>query len=174
MRSKRDKKAERGTKPLGRILVAAAASATMAVSGAAVAGPALAASPGELEIRGGIECHFGQKGSTWDNLWYQVRWMTVVNVGGTTMRNVTLQEINGPRVTVAEIKPGQSMSRWNAKTNRWQRPIETRWPGCVPTSISGYTWGDTYDDLGNNFGFWRTDIQRPANPNLPATATGSS
>ena len=46
MRSKRDKKAERGTKALGRILVAAAASATMAVSGAAVAGPALAASPG--------------------------------------------------------------------------------------------------------------------------------
>ncbi|QKT08560.1 hypothetical protein HUN08_16150 [Gordonia sp. X0973] len=153
-------------------LIAAAASTTMAVS-AAVAAPAQAASPGELQIRGGIECHFGQKGSTWNNLWYQVRWMTVVNIGGTTMRNVTLQEINGPRVTVREIKPGQSMSHWNNKTKRWQRPIETRWTGCVPTSISGYTWGDTYDDLGNNFGFWRTDIQRPANPNVPPPA-GSS
>ncbi len=159
-----------------RGLTAAAASAVMAVSAitaGAVAAPARAASPGELEIRGGIECHFGQKGSTWNNLWYQVRWMTVVNTGGTTMHTVTLQEINGPRVTVAEIKPGQSMSSWDAKAKRWKRPIETRWPGCVPTSISGYTWGDTYDDLGNNFGFWRTGIQRPANPNVPAPA-GSS
>ncbi|MFT4199713.1 hypothetical protein [Gordonia sp. (in: high G+C Gram-positive bacteria)] len=164
----------RNSTTLRRGLIAAAASTALLASAATVAGPASAASPGELQIRGGIECHFGQKGSTWNNLWYQVRWMTVVNVGGTTMHNVSLQEINGPRVTVREIKPGKSMSKWNTKTKRWQRPIETRWPGCVPTSISGYTWGDTYDDLSNNFGYWSTNIDRPANPRIPAPpATGS-
>ncbi|NNG98309.1 hypothetical protein HLA97_13765 [Gordonia araii NBRC 100433] len=136
----------------------------MAAAGATAAGPALAASPGELEIRGGIECHFGKRGDPWTNLWYQVRWMTVVNVGGTTMRNVTLQEINGPSVFVREIKPGQSMSKWNPRTKRWQRPIESRWTGCIPTSISGYTWGDTYENLGNNFGYWSTNIDRRARP----------
>ncbi|MFT3901189.1 MAG: hypothetical protein QM728_13230 [Gordonia sp. (in: high G+C Gram-positive bacteria)] len=164
----------RNSTNIRRGLIAAGASTMLAASAVMAAAPANAAGPGELQIRGGIECHFGQKGSTWNNLWYQVRWMTVVNVGGSTMRNVSLQEINGPRVTVREIKPGKSMSKWNTKTKRWQRPIETRWPGCVPTSISGYTWGDTYDDLGNNFGYWSTNIDRPANPRIPAPpATGS-
>lgn len=156
-----------------RALTTAAAATVMAASAAVAAAPAHAASPGELVIRGGIECHFGQKGQTWDNLWYQVRWMTVVNVGGTTMRNVNLQEVGGPRVTVRELKPGKSMSKWNTKARRWQRPIETRWPGCVPTSISGYTWGDTYEDLGNNFGYWSSNIDRPANPAIPAPPAGS-
>ncbi|GED99144.1 hypothetical protein nbrc107697_31830 [Gordonia crocea] len=147
-----------------RGLVAAAASATLAVAALTAAGPAQAAAPGELEIRGGIECHFGQKGSTWDNIWYQVRWMTVVNVGGSTMRNVTLQEINGGSAFAREIKPGQSMSHWDNRAKRWKRPIETRWPGCIPTSISGYTWGDTIENLGNNFGYWSTNIDRPARP----------
>ena len=76
-------------------------------------------------------------------------------------------------MTVAELKPGKSMSKWNTKTRRWQRPIETRWPGCVPTSISGYTWADTYEDLGNNFGYWSSNIDRPANPRIPAPPAGS-
>ena len=78
---------------LRRALTTAAAATVMAASAAVATAPPTP--PGELVIRGGIECHFGQKGQTWDNLWYQVRWMTVVNVGGTTMRNVNLQEVGG-------------------------------------------------------------------------------
>ncbi len=144
-----------------RVVIAVFAAVALAVGMLAGAGQAAAATPGELQIRGGVECHFGNYGQTWDKFWYQYRWMTVVNIGGSTMRDVTLQDTGGARAFIKELKPGQSMSRWDAKNNRWARPIETRWFGCVPTSISGYTWGATIDNLLDNFGYWRSDIQRP-------------
>ncbi|MFW0788487.1 hypothetical protein [Gordonia sp. CPCC 205333] len=144
-----------------RMVVAVLAAVALAVGMLAGTGQAAAATPGELQIRGGVECHFGQPGQPWNNFWYQYRWMTVVNVGGSTMYNVTLQEVGGATRFAKSIKPGQSMSTYNTKTKRWQRPIETRWFGCIPTSISGYTWGATIDNVLDNFGYWRSDIQRP-------------
>lgn len=144
-----------------RAVTAVLASAAVAAGMMVGTGSAVAAAPGDLQISGGVECHFGQQGDRWDQFWYQYRWMTVKNIGGSTMHNVTLQEINGARAFARELKPGESMSTWNAKENRWQRPIETRWFGCVPTSISGYTWAAEIDNLTNNIGYWRSDIQRP-------------
>ncbi|MDL9938580.1 hypothetical protein QSJ18_17680 [Gordonia sp. ABSL1-1] len=135
----------------------AAVLATVGIAAGSLAAttPAQAAIPGDLQITGNVECHFGQWGQPWNQAWYMYRWMTVRNVGGTTIHNVTLTEINGNQVYIKELKPGQSMSKWNAKQNRWVRPIETRWFGCFPSSISGFTVGAEAENLTNNFGYWQ-------------------
>ncbi|GAC68148.1 hypothetical protein GS4_11_04200 [Gordonia soli NBRC 108243] len=120
--------------------------------------PAQAATPGNLQLLGGVECHFGQWGQPWNQAWYMERWMTVRNTGGSSLHNVTLQEINGPTKFIKELKPGQSMSKWNG--TRWVRPIETRWFGCFPSSISGYTIATEAENVFDNFGYWRNDIRR--------------
>lgn len=131
--------------------------ATVGIAAGTLAGttPAQAATPGDLQITGGIECHFGQWGQPWNKAWYMYRWMTVKNIGGSTMHNVILNEINGASVRVKELKPNATMSKWDAKQNRWVRPIETRWFGCFPATISGWTFGDEAENITNNFGYWQ-------------------
>ncbi|MFW0787557.1 hypothetical protein AAFP35_23925 [Gordonia sp. CPCC 206044] len=143
----------------------AAVLATVGVTAGTLAAttPAQAATPGDLQIIGNVECHFGEWGQPWNQAWYMYRYLTVTNVGGSTMHNVTLQEFNGKRVFVKELKPGQSMSRWDNKANRWVRPIETRWFGCFPSSISGYTIGAEAENLLNNAGYWQ-NFRRMDNP----------
>ncbi len=142
--------------------------ATVGIAAGTLAGtaPASAASPGDLQILGGIECHFGQWGQPWNQAWYMYRWMTVRNIGGSTMHNVILNEINGASVRVKELKPGESMSKWDNKAKRWVRPIETRWFGCVPATISGFTFGDEAENLLNNFGYWQ-NWRNEQNPGTP-------
>lgn len=154
---------------LKRAGVAALAAVGVAAGSMTAVAPAQAAGPGDLQITGNVECHFGQWGQPWNQAWYMYRWMTVKNVGGSTMHNVTLQEINGRSVFIKELKPGQTMSKWDNKANRWVRPIETRWPGCFPSSITGYTIGAEAENLANNFGFWQ-NFRRQDNP--PAKTTG--
>ncbi|MAU80569.1 hypothetical protein VX037_16575 [Gordonia sp. Z-3] len=150
----------------------AAVLATVGIAAGSLAGtaPAQAATPGDLQILGGIECHFGQWGQPWNQAWYMYRWMTVRNIGDTTMHNVILNEINGASVRVKELKPGESMSKWNG--NRWVRPIETRWFGCFPSSISGFTFANEAENLTNNFGYWQ-NFRRMDNPGQQTPPTGS-
>lgn len=142
---------------LKRATTAAMVAAGVAAGTLAGTGASQAATPGDLQITGNVECHFGQWGQPWNKAWYMYRWMTVRNIGGSTMHNVNLHEINGKSVYIKELKPGQTMSKWSKKDNRWIRPIETRWTGCFPSSISGYTIGAEAENLANNFGYWRND-----------------
>lgn len=155
----------------------AAVLATVGIAAGTLAGttPAQAATPGDLEVIGGIECHFGQWGQPWNQAWYMYRWMTVRNVGGTTMHNVIFNEINGKSVRVKELKPGDSLSKWDNKANRWVRPIETRWFGCFPSTISGFVFANEAENLVNNFGYWqnwRNQENKPGALN-PDTPTGN-
>ncbi len=147
-------------------IAAVLAAAGIAAGGIVGAAPAQAATPGDLQIIGGVTCHFGQWGQPWNQAWYMERWMNVRNIGGTTIHNVTLQEINGGSKFIKELKPGQSMATWNNNTKRWVNPIETRWFGCFPSSISGYTIGAEAENLTNNFGYWQ-NWRRIDNPKLP-------
>ncbi|ACY23206.1 hypothetical protein Gbro_4039 [Gordonia bronchialis DSM 43247] len=148
---------------LKRATTAVLVAAGIAAGTVAGTAPSQAAAPGDLQIQGNVECHFGQWGQPWNKAWYMYRYMTVRNVGGSTMHNVTLQEINGRSVFIKELKPGQTMSKWSARENRWVRPIETRWTGCWPSSITGYTIGAEAENLTNNFGYWQ-NWRRADNP----------
>ncbi|HMS74272.1 hypothetical protein [Gordonia sp. (in: high G+C Gram-positive bacteria)] len=152
-----------------------AAAAGLAVAGLAagtIAGtaPAQAAWPGDLQIRGSVKCVFGQWGQPWNQLWYMKRSMTVKNVGGTTIRNVTLSEFNGRTVHINEVKPGKTVMIYNKAAKRWQYPIETRWAGCVPSSISGYTISPVIENIDNNVGAWRNEVTMARN--APSTPWG--
>ena len=150
--------------------VATLAAAGLAAGTMAGTAPAQAAGPGDLQIRGSVKCVFGQWGQPWNQLWYMKRSLTVKNVGGTTVRDVTLTEINGRSVHINEVKPGKTVMVYNKAAKRWQYPIETRWTGCVPSSISGYVIGPVIENLSNNLGAWRNEVT--IGKNAPSTPSG--
>ena len=63
---------------------------------------------------------------------------------------MTLQEFNGAQKFSPEPEEGTSPR------------IETKWFGCFPSSISGYTISSDIDPLQNNIGFW-ANVQRRDN-----------
>jgi len=131
------------------VAVAAAvgiATGSVVATGAAQAAPA---GPVDLELNGGVFCSFGKPGDPWVNSWYMVRWMEVT-AHGRDWPNVTLQEFNGAQKFSKNLKKGDKLR------------IETKWFGCFPSSISGYTISSDIDPLQNNIGFW-ANIQRRDN-----------
>jgi hypothetical protein len=128
-----------------RGLIAAAAVVGIGAGTALAAAPASAAAPADLRMIGGVNCQFGAPGVPWQNAWTMTRWMTVQNVGGTTMPGVWMQEVSGQQKYIGDLKPGEVA---------WAQQIKTVQFGCFPASISGYTWGAYTEDLSNNFGFW--------------------
>ncbi|RPA56899.1 hypothetical protein EF294_20150 [Gordonia oryzae] len=152
-------------KTMKRAVAATAVAAGIAGGTLAAAGEAQAAGPGDLAMLGGVSCEFKRWGPNWDSgpLWQMTRWMGVKNVGGSTMTNVNVTEIGGAtkQVRIAGqpaglLKPGQ-----------FYRYVETKWAGCWPSSISGYTIGAQVENLANNFGFWANVRQIPAPQNAP-------
>ena len=127
---------------LMRAAVAGAAAVGIATGGV-VAAPAQAApvGPVDLDLIGGVYCAFGKPGDPWADSWYMVRWMEVTAYGR-DWPNVTLQEMGGAQQFSPLLKQGEKLR------------IETKWFGCFPSSISGYTISSDVDPLQNNFGFW--------------------
>lgn len=135
-----------------RLLTAAAALTVGA--GVLTAAPAAAQTqPFNLKLEGGVACEFAPPGQPWDKLWSMHRWMRVTNDGANPLPNVHLQEFGGESRFAEELKPGESMT------------IETRWVGCWPASISGYTISDVIDPLLDNIGFWANVESRDADGN---------
>lgn len=134
-----------------RAAVAAAAAVGIAAGGVVAAGPAQAAPVGplDLDLTGGVYCSFGKPGDPWQNSWYMVRWMEVTAYGR-DWPNVTLHEFGGAEKRSANLKKGQKLR------------IETKWFGCFPSSISGYTISSDIDPLQNNIGFW-ANVERRDN-----------
>ncbi|CAM3005401.1 MULTISPECIES: hypothetical protein [Actinomycetes] len=127
------------------IRAAAAVAATVGIAAGSVvaAAPAQAApvGPFDLDLTGGVSCEWGKPGDPWVNAWHTKRWMKVTAYGR-DWPNVTLQEFNGAQKFAPVLKKGQSLT------------IETKWFGCFPTSISGYTISSEIDPLQNNIGYW--------------------
>lgn len=126
------------------IRAAAAVAATVGIAAGSVvaAAPAQAddAAP-DLVVTGGVSCEWGKPGDPWTNAWHTKRWMTVT-AHGRDWPNVTLQEFNGEQRFEKLLEKDKSLR------------IETKWFGCFPTSISGYTISSDIDPLQNNIGFW--------------------
>ncbi|MGU3291765.1 hypothetical protein [Williamsia sp. M5A3_1d] len=112
------------------------AAAAIGTAGIVAAAPAGAVAPPELRITGAVYCDRTEFVPT------LVRTMTARNVGGVTMRNTTLQEINGQRRFSPALKPGETLN------------ITTKQRGCFPSSIAGYTISDIRENVFDNFGYW--------------------
>lgn len=153
-------------KTIKRTIAASAAAVGIAAGTLGAAGEAQAAGPGDLALLGGVNCDFKRWGPDWNSgpIWQMTRWMGVKNVGGSNMTNVTVTELGGPtkQVRIAGQAPGL------LKPGQFYRYVETKWAGCWPSSISGYTIGQQVENLGNNFGFWANVRQFPAPPEAPA------
>ena len=179
-------------KTMKRAVAAVAVAAGIAGGSMAAAGEAQAATgPGDLALFGGVNCYWKNWGPTWDNLpgWRMHRWISVRNIGGATMHNVTITELGGAAIRVpartkaqaiaagavpstarntvsGELLPGQAFQ---------PTQLETTWVGCWPSSISGYTIGSEVENPTNNFGFWANVQQAPGNqqtvPDAPSGTT---
>ena len=134
-----------------RAAVAAAAAVGIAAGSAIATAPAQAAPVGavDLDLTGGVYCSFGKPGDPWVNSWYMVRWMEV-KAYGADFPNVTLQVFNGAQKFTPKLKKNETLR------------IETKWFGCFPSSISGYTISSNIDPLQNNIGYW-ANVQRRDN-----------
>ncbi|MCF8571098.1 hypothetical protein L5G32_12550 [Gordonia sp. HY002] len=132
-------------------------------AGTLVAAPqAQAADPGDLQIIGGVNCTFKAWGPNWSDgpQWQMHRWMGVTNLGDFTMHKVTVTEFGGPtkwvpaskalKTKVGDLKPGQTATLFS-----------TKWKGCWPSSISGYTISEQVENPLNNAGFWQ-NVRRAA------------
>ncbi|MEH3156731.1 MAG: hypothetical protein PGN29_15870 [Gordonia paraffinivorans] len=124
---------------LRRAAAGTLAAAAVAATAGVAAAPASAATPPNLRLTGVVFC---DKTNFIPTL---VRQMTVTNTSDTfTMRNVTLQEIQGQKRFAASLAPGKTLQ------------IRTTQPGCFPSSISGYAISDNREDLLDNYGYWYT------------------
>ncbi|MGB3302205.1 hypothetical protein [Gordonia sp. (in: high G+C Gram-positive bacteria)] len=144
------------------------AAAAVAVAGAVGAGTlvaapqAHAAGPGDLQLIGGVNCTFKLWGPNWNDgpVWQMHRWMGVRNIGSSTMTGVTVSEIGGankwvPANKTLKTKTGELKAGQTAIT------VDTKWKGCWPASISGYTIGQQIENPTNNFGFWQNARNAP-------------
>ncbi len=123
---------------LRRAAAGTLAAAAVAPTGFVAAAPANAVAPPNLRLTGVVFC---------DRTFFVpklVRQMTATNTGGITMRNVTLQEINGQSRFSPNLAPGATLQ------------IRTEQPGCFASSISGYVISDNREDLLDNYGFYYT------------------
>lgn len=121
---------------LKRAAAATLATAAVGTAGIIGAAPANAVAPPELRLTGAVYCDRTEFVGT------LVRSMTATNVGGVTMKNTTLQEINGQRRFSAALKPGEKLN------------ITTKQRGCFPSSIAGYTISDIRENVFDNYGFY--------------------
>ncbi|QNG19783.1 hypothetical protein G4H71_15790 [Rhodococcus triatomae] len=141
---------------VARAVAALGATVGLTAAGVMAAAPANAQEPFNLRVEGGVHCSFGQPGQPWQNFWSMHRWMDVVNDGPGVAPNVVLQEFGGAHKFAQELKPGERLT------------IDTRWFGCWPSSISGYTYSSLIDPLQDNVGFW-ANVELRENP-LPEGA----
>ncbi|MGV9669526.1 hypothetical protein ACWDPV_02885 [Gordonia sp. NPDC003504] len=177
-------------KTLKRLVAGVAVAAGIASGSMVAAGEAQAATPGNLALFGGVDCYFKGWGPTWDNLpgWRMHRWMTVRNIGGMTMHNVSITELGGGPIYVPKRTKAQAIAAGAAPATARDTKVgellpgqafkpaqlETTWRACFPSSISGYTIGQEVEDVTNNFGFWANVRQQQGTPgtvNTPPSAT---
>ncbi|WOC11858.1 hypothetical protein [Gordonia sp. MP11Mi] len=126
-------------------------------AGALVAAPqAQAAGPGDLQIIGGVNCTFSPWGPNWSDgpQWQMHRWMGVKNVGGSTMHKVTITEFGGPTKWVPANKTRKTKVG-DLQAGQTSVLFSTKWKGCWPSSISGYTISEQVENPLNNVGFWQ-------------------
>ncbi|NLG47005.1 hypothetical protein [Gordonia sp. (in: high G+C Gram-positive bacteria)] len=143
-------------KSLKRMAVAAAAAGAIGASSLVAAPQAQAAPPGDLMLIGGVSCTFKAWGPNWNDgpLWQMRRWMGVVNVGGSTMTGVTVSELGGANRWVPANK-ARGTKTGQLKPGQTSIVFDTKWKGCWPSSISGYTIGQQVENPFNNGGFWQ-------------------
>ncbi|WP_026917525.1 hypothetical protein [Gordonia shandongensis] len=150
-------------KTLKRAAVAVAAAGTLGAGSMVAAPQAQAAGPGDLQIIGGVNCTFKAWGPNWSDgpQWQMHRWMGVKNVGGSTMTGVTVSEFGGANrwVPAGKYTPakGKTVKTKRGELRAGQTAIvfSTKWKGCWPSSISGYTIGQQVENPFNNVGFWQ-------------------
>lgn len=149
---------------------AAIAAATAGLVGAGVLtapAPAQAAAPGNLAMVGGVECTFQAWGPNWRPapVWQMKRWMGVTNNGGSKMTGVTITEVGGSTKMVPALPANHPSKKGPNKSKtasgellpgQTYVSVSTKWVGCWPSSISGYTTGYQNENfnVADNFGFW--------------------
>lgn len=118
----------------------------------AVAPTAQAATPGNLQLYGWVNCYFKGWGPTWDNApgWRMHRVMGVRNTGGSDMTGVQITEVMGAS---KQVKVGNQPAGV-LKPGQYYRLVDTTWRGCWPSSVSGYTIGHQTENVLDNAGFW--------------------
>ncbi len=154
--------------PLIRIGLAAAATVAVGASTLLGAAPAQAATPGDLQIIGGVNCTFKRWGPTWDSgpIWQMNRFLGVTNIGDYRMTGVSVTEFGGPSKLVPARKgvkthksDGTAVTVDTKAGELWPGQtyisIDNKWRGCWPASISGYTIGKEVENPMNNVGFWQ-------------------
>ncbi|MFM9378766.1 hypothetical protein [Gordonia sp. VNK21] len=159
-------------KTLTRAAVALASAGAIGAGGLAAVAPADAATP-NLRLTGAVFCHFGQvPGKPWGVQWYMVRTMKVT-AEGSSFKNVHLQELGGTSKFAPLLSPTGKDA--NGKAVPKSLEITTKWPGCFPSSISGYTISDYAENLVDNFGFWWNlrKIENPKNKQDKGTGYGA-
>ncbi|MFC0314706.1 hypothetical protein ACFQNE_00940 [Gordonia phosphorivorans] len=156
-----------------KILTRAAVAVTAA--GSIGAGTLMAAAPAEaavpnLRVTGAVTCQFGmQPGQPWTKgIWNMTRVLRVTAENG-TFKNVTLQEVNGPRKFAPTLS---STGKVGDKKVPRSLEIKTVWPGCFPSSIAGWAISDYQENLLDNAGFWWNlkEIPRGEKPNADGGA----
>ena len=154
---------------LKRAAVAVAAASTLGAGAIMGAAPAHAATPGDLQIIGGVDCVFKAWGPNWNSgpVWQMRRWMGVKNMSDTfSMNNVTVTEFGGATKRVPANLNKKKNAAGQLKPGQVYIAFDTTWKGCWPSSISGYTIGQEVENPFNNVGFWQN--VRNAQPKDPS------
>ena len=156
---------------LKRMTVAASAVALIGGGGAIVnAAPAEAATPGNLQLYGWVNCYWKGWGPTWDNLpgWRMHRVLGVRNTGDGTMNGVTISEFGG---ATKSVKVGNQPAG-QLKKGQFYRLVNTTWKACFPSSVSGYTIGREVENPVDNVGFWMNFQQQEGDPGTVTPPSG--
>lgn len=147
-------------KTLTRAAVAVAAAGTIGAGTLAATPAAQAATPGDLQIIGGVSCTFKIWGDNWNSgpVWQMKRFLGVTNLGDGTMTGVHVAEFGGPNKIVPAKKDKDGKVTQAAGVLKGHQTVITHtntWKGCWPASISGYTIGDQVENPFNNAGYWQ-------------------
>ncbi|WP_448222544.1 hypothetical protein [Gordonia iterans] len=160
-------------KSLKRAVVGISAAGLLAAGTVATAAPAQAATPGNLQILGGVNCEFKRWGPNWNSgpIWQMHRFLGVSNIGGSTMTGVHVAEFGGPNKIIPALPANHPSKKGEVKRATKAGELlpgqvvlthTNTWRGCWPASISGYTIGDQVEDPFNNVGYWQN--VRRSNP----------
>ncbi|WP_132992918.1 hypothetical protein [Gordonia zhaorongruii] len=143
-------------KTLKRAIAGVAAAGAMGAGSLVAAPEAQAAAPGDLQIIGGVSCTFKLWGPDWSDgpQWQMHRWMGVKNIGGSTMTGVTVTEFGGPTKWVPANKE-RDTKVGELEAGQTSVTVSTKWKGCWPSSVSGYTIARQVENPFNNAGFWQ-------------------
>lgn len=155
-------------KLLTRAAIAVTAAGSIGASTLVAAAPAEAAVP-NLRVSGAVTCNFGmQPGQPWTaGIWNMTRVLRVTADAG-NFKNVTLQEINGPKKFAPWLS---STGKIGDKKVPRTLEIKTVWPGCFPSSIAGYAISDYQENLLDNAGFWWNLREVPRGEKKPDSNT---